>query len=199
MRLYEVVKNSLYLRLRYMHVTYHFEKSPGLKIDLIHLGVSWRQEENTWWTNQNCKVPVWLQSGMVVIPEENPSTLTSSIFYSFLEDLVKSEKEFITVPTFYSEILVLQGKVSIQYPYNQVSQFRHIVNYDIRCVDKCLQWVTFVRCCFSLLLYLPVGSFVRYPCLLLNISSFSVRQNVRTMLVLSSTFHCLSVCSFNNV
>lgn len=161
MRLYEVVKNSPYLKWRYMHVTYHFEKSPGLKIDLIHLGVSWRQEENTWWTNQNCKVPVWLQSGMVVIPEENPSTLTSSIFYSFLEDLVKSEKEFITVPTFYSEILVLQGKVSIQCPYNQVSQFRHIVNYDIRCVDQFLQWVTFVRCCFSLFLYLPVGSFVR--------------------------------------
>ena len=76
---------------------------------------------------------------MVVIPEENPSTLTSSIFYSFLEDLVKSEKEFITVPTFYSEILVLQGKVSIQCPYNQVSQFRRIVNYDIRCVDQFLQ------------------------------------------------------------
>ena len=52
MRLYEVVKNSLYLRLRYMHATYHFEKSPGLKIDLIHLGVSWRQEENNWLTDQ---------------------------------------------------------------------------------------------------------------------------------------------------
>ena len=52
MRLYEVVKNSLYLRLRYRHVTYHFEKSPGLKIDLIHLGVSWRQEENIWSTDQ---------------------------------------------------------------------------------------------------------------------------------------------------
>ena len=51
---------------------------------------------------------------------------------------------------------------------------------------------------FRFFLYLPVGSFVRYPYLLLNISSFSVRQNVRTMLVLSSTFHCLSVCSFNN-
>ena len=35
-----------------MHVTYHFENSPGLKIDLIHLGVSWRQEENIWSTDQ---------------------------------------------------------------------------------------------------------------------------------------------------
>lgn len=35
-----------------MHVTYHFEKSPGLKIDRIDLGVSWRQEENIWSTDQ---------------------------------------------------------------------------------------------------------------------------------------------------
>lgn len=35
-----------------MHATYHFEKSPGLKIDLIHLSVSWRQEENNWLTDQ---------------------------------------------------------------------------------------------------------------------------------------------------
>ena len=35
-----------------MHVTYHFEKSSGLKIDLIHLGVSWRQEENIGSTDQ---------------------------------------------------------------------------------------------------------------------------------------------------
>lgn len=63
-----------------MHVTYHFEKSPGLKIDLIHLGVSWRQEENIWSTDQKFD----FQSSMVVISEENTSTLVNGAPYLFV-------------------------------------------------------------------------------------------------------------------
>lgn len=64
-----------------------FKKSPGLRIDLIHLSVSCRQEENIWSTKKivnyqfNFKV-VWL----LVISEGNNCTLTELPIYSFPED-----------------------------------------------------------------------------------------------------------------
>lgn len=80
-----------------MHVTYHFEKRPGLKIDLIHLGVSWRQEENIWSTDQKFDFKVvWQLYRKKILVHWS----TELHIYSFPEDLVKSEKEFKTVPTF---------------------------------------------------------------------------------------------------
>lgn len=81
------------------------KKSPGLEIDLIHLGVSRRQQENIWSTNQNCKVPVWPQSSMVVISEENTSTLVNGAPYLFVSWRPCKIRERI-------------GETSVHCPYN---------------------------------------------------------------------------------
>ena len=81
------------------------KKSPGLKIDLIHLGVSRRQQENIWSTNQNCKVPVWPQSSMVVISEENTGTLVNGAPYLFVSWRPCKIRERI-------------GETSVHCPYN---------------------------------------------------------------------------------
>lgn len=192
MRLYEVVKNALYLRWRYMHVIYHFLKKVqaskltsfiwasagdkrkifGRQIEIVNYQFNFKV---VWLLNQKEILVHW----------------RSSIFIRFL----KTEKEFKTVPIFYSEIRVLQGNVSMHCPYNlslfisfTFLPYRELWYSICRSISSMR---TFVRCYFSLFSYLPVRSLIRYPCLLLNISSYSVRQVFRTMLVLSSS---VSLC-----
>ena len=195
MRLYEVVKNSLYLRLRYMHVTYHFEKSPGLKIDLIHLGVSWRQEENIWSTDQKFD----FQSSMVVISEENTSTLVNGAPYLFVPwRPCKMRKNLKQFPLFYSEIHVLQGEVSGHCPYN--------LNLFISFTSSpyCELWysmcrsvasISYLRMMFLFTVFIFPFTFICTLSLglFLNISSYIVRQVFRMMFIVLSSSVSLSV------
>ena len=111
--------------------------------------------------------------------------------YSFPEDLVKSEKGFKTVPTFLfrnprtprRDLRALSLQFKLIYKFHifailwtmifdvSINFFYELPPYDVT---------------FQFFLYLPVRSFVRYPCLFLTISSHTVRQVFRVMLVLLS-------------